>query len=205
VTLILAEGQNWSATAKLSDAMTSSAGLSALENTQIVIDWLRATHFDGTLNGAGDVTCPERVRTRGASSRRMKSMGNRARIAVGCLLLATLVTTGWIILSGRLSSTAGGAGSPGPAATSELSADEKASLEAALTASDPALISSSLAPAIRPGFERKPFRLLPEGAHPTIDATGLVAEGDQASVPVTVSGSAAKGSWSLILVQVGDR
>lgn len=47
----------------------------------------------------------------------------------------------------------------------------------------------------------KPFRILPAGAHVTLDREQMTVTGDRATVPVTVTGSTAAGKWTLLLAR----
>ena len=125
------------------------------------------------------------------------------RVATALLALLSLALSSGCTghRKSRTSSGTSSAASAMPTVTA-LPADQSEAIQAALTSTDPATVDKALAPAVRSGFDKHTFTLLPAGSNVAIDATKLTATGNVGTVPATVTGGPAAGHWVLLLQKV---
>jgi hypothetical protein len=108
-------------------------------------------------------------------------------------------------LPSAATSTASGASTASVASTAQVAALPAAQatiIKVALTSSDPAMVDKVLAPAVRGGYNKQPFALLPPGSSVTFDSPKLTITGDVGTMPVTVTGGPGAGRWLLLLQNV---
>lgn len=118
---------------------------------------------------------------------------------------SAFVALATVSCSGSNDTGPAGASSVLGATPTTLSSQDASRLTTALTSEEPATIASVLAPEVKAAFLKSPKRLLPAGANMEIFSDQMLVSGDEATVPVKITGGTDAGIYLLTLENSGGQ